>query len=328
MREQSNRTNDNRRRRFPSILICSSSRFEFADIDKAADGLKIRADDPRLRRLTPPLHFQCRGTLVFITSEDLPVTFSSDAGIDRAVRLVMPGFGRGRVSGPARRRPRPPRREVPPVPTFAPEVVFQKHPQLDSLRARLKVDDYTTDSAVRDEVADLARMASIAPKLTAKITATVHISSSKSVPDMWGLPEFNKKRPRGWPAGSTWRQVGGGYNATPNIAASSPGRRSGSQSTILHELGHSIGDSQGLNLDAEKPLRAAQSRNFSKLRSYYRQGGKGGAVGSQELLAESTAYYFKPITKNGKELTPVQSVAEFVDLEFAEWLDKQYQQFE
>ena len=301
------------------------------DIDKAADGLKIRADDPRLRRLTPPLHYQCRGTLVFITSDDLPVSFSSDAGIDRAVRLVMPGFGRGRVSGPARRRPRP-RREPPPItvkpPTFAPEVVFQNHPQLESLRPRLIVDDYTTDSAVRDQVADLARMASIAPKLTAKITATVHIGSSKSVPDMWGLPRMNNKRPRGWPAGSTWREVGGGYNPRTNIAASSPGRRSGSQSTILHEVGHSIGDSQGLNLDAEKPLRAAQSRNFSNLRSYYRQGGKGGAVGSQELLAESTAYYFKPITKNGKQLTPVESVAEFVDREFAEWLAKQYQQFE
>ena len=79
------------------------------DVDRRADGLKIRKDDPRLVRLTPPLHFNCRGTLIFITEEDQPVRFSSGASVDGAVRLVMPGFGGNRPpSGGTRRRRRAP----------------------------------------------------------------------------------------------------------------------------------------------------------------------------------------------------------------------------
>lgn len=61
--------------------------------DRRADGIIIRADDPRLPAITPPLHFQCRGILVFVTEEDLPIKFSSNARIDRVVRMVPSGFG-------------------------------------------------------------------------------------------------------------------------------------------------------------------------------------------------------------------------------------------
>jgi SPP1 gp7 family putative phage head morphogenesis protein len=61
-------------------------------ICQEADGLVIRADDPRLRRLEPPTHFQCRSTLVYVTQDDVPVNYSSDAEIDAAVRLIQDGF--------------------------------------------------------------------------------------------------------------------------------------------------------------------------------------------------------------------------------------------
>ena len=56
------------------------------------DGLKIRKDDPRLRKLKPVNHFQCRSLYIMITTEDLPVKFSTDAAIDAGVRRVPKGF--------------------------------------------------------------------------------------------------------------------------------------------------------------------------------------------------------------------------------------------
>lgn len=62
------------------------------EICQVADGLIIRADDPRLRKLEPPNHFQCRSVLVFVTTDDVPIEFSSDSEINAAVELIHEGF--------------------------------------------------------------------------------------------------------------------------------------------------------------------------------------------------------------------------------------------
>ena len=62
------------------------------DTCQAADGLMLRKDDPRTIKLTPSLHWNCRSVVIFITTDDIPITWSSDAAIDRAVALIPAGF--------------------------------------------------------------------------------------------------------------------------------------------------------------------------------------------------------------------------------------------
>lgn len=57
-----------------------------------ADGLKVRNDDERSIQLTPPLHFQCRTILIFLTTNDTPIKWAGDAAVDKAVRLAQKGF--------------------------------------------------------------------------------------------------------------------------------------------------------------------------------------------------------------------------------------------
>lgn len=59
---------------------------------QTADGLILRKDAPTTIKLTPPLHFNCRSILVFVTVDDRPVKFSTQARIDRAIRLIPKGF--------------------------------------------------------------------------------------------------------------------------------------------------------------------------------------------------------------------------------------------
>lgn len=57
-----------------------------------ADGLKFRADDAKGIKLTPPLHWNCRSILAFVTRGDLPVNWSSDAELDSVIRLMPRQF--------------------------------------------------------------------------------------------------------------------------------------------------------------------------------------------------------------------------------------------
>lgn len=54
--------------------------------------IRIRKDDERVPALTPPNHFQCRSTWIYLTVDDGEIKWSSDARIDRAVRMVQDGF--------------------------------------------------------------------------------------------------------------------------------------------------------------------------------------------------------------------------------------------
>lgn len=62
------------------------------EVCQTADGLIIRKDDPRLRKLEIPNHYQCRSVLVFVTEIDAPVEWSSDSEINAAVELIQEGF--------------------------------------------------------------------------------------------------------------------------------------------------------------------------------------------------------------------------------------------
>ena len=61
-------------------------------ICQTADGLRFRKEDPAAVKLLPALHYQCRTVPIFITSDDLPVEWSSQAEIDKVVRLIPAGF--------------------------------------------------------------------------------------------------------------------------------------------------------------------------------------------------------------------------------------------
>lgn len=208
-----------------------------------------------------------------------------------------------------------------------PEEVFTRHPQLEPLRGRINIENFS-DPRVREVVDDFAKISPNVLKKMAEAEANFGVSATKSVPDMMGLPAMNRRRPRGWQSG-TWRNVGGGYFQEKNTAYVAVGRRGVSQSVALHEYGHAIGRNlkdvtkpKGTTigrLDAAPEVTSANGRAFDKLPKYFRQGGRGGRVGSSEMFAESTAFYYKP----PPGMTGKEAVARFVDKDFATWLDKQ-----
>jgi SPP1 gp7 family putative phage head morphogenesis protein len=54
----------------------------------AADGLTYSIDDAYAVKLTPPLHWMCRSIQVFVTTDDLPVEWSSEEDLARVVSLI------------------------------------------------------------------------------------------------------------------------------------------------------------------------------------------------------------------------------------------------
>jgi hypothetical protein len=63
-------------------------------------------------------------------------------------------------------------------------------------------------------------------------------------PDIDSMQAFKGVMPRGWPQGSSWDQVNGGFNPQSKTAMIGVGNKksagSGSVATILHELGHGV----------------------------------------------------------------------------------------
>jgi hypothetical protein len=96
-------------------------------------------------------------------------------------------------------------------------------------------------------------------------------------------------RPRGWDEGDTWDMVAGCYNHWKKEVTAGVGQE-GTTSLLLHETGHSYGDVLGWNADAG--LKTHHERLHPKLQKYLQQGGPGGRVGCEELLAESIADYY------------------------------------
>ena len=62
------------------------------ELEEQGRPVQYRKDDPRAEKLTPALHYQCRTIPVFITTDDLPVRWSTEAELDSVLRLVPEGF--------------------------------------------------------------------------------------------------------------------------------------------------------------------------------------------------------------------------------------------
>lgn len=100
----------------------------------------------------------------------------------------------------------------------------------------------------------------------------------------------NNNSPRGHTGPfNKWSHVGGVFDPKSSTVFVG-GTISGSKSTALHEYGHGIGAL--LRVDMSPQLSRAHQRFFDRLESYYKQEGRGGYAGKQELLAESFAEYF------------------------------------
>src|SRR5262249_51634216 len=62
------------------------------EICQTADGLMLKKEAWQTSALLPPNHYQCRSTIIYITTDDLPVKWSTEAQINRAVSLIQEGF--------------------------------------------------------------------------------------------------------------------------------------------------------------------------------------------------------------------------------------------
>lgn len=58
------------------------------DISRFLDGKVIQAHHPALPQLTYPLHYNDRGTFVYVTKDDLPVEFMSESEINQAISMA------------------------------------------------------------------------------------------------------------------------------------------------------------------------------------------------------------------------------------------------
>ena len=104
--------------------------------------------------------------------------------------------------------------------------------------------------------------------------------------------------PRNWPEGSTWDNVPGAYNPGTKTVVAGTASEHGSESLLIHETGHAIGDLLGFNDSSE--LKSAHERLFDKLNPYLKGTGEsvkevkpGNEAGRQELLAEGLAVFLQ-----------------------------------
>jgi hypothetical protein len=132
----------------------------------------------------------------------------------------------------------------------------------------------------------------------APFTSGIYLGNG-SVPELDHLEHLADRQPRGWPEGSTWREVSGAYS--PNFRAMVAGSgSSGSTSLALHEYGHLVDDvlgpSSGTTLsgmmgewgDVYRRVLATAREADVTIRPYYTQPG---LAGPSEMFAEAFANY-------------------------------------
>lgn len=146
--------------------------------------------------------------------------------------------------------------------------------------------DEAESASVTKYLEDLERIPKHIAKRLKDRGVKIHVAN-RMVPDMDDAAHLRNIKPRGYAKGMTWQDSAGCYSPSNRFATAGNNRRVGSVSTVLHEVGHAIGDVTHLDYDPE--LRKHHVRLYSKLGPYYKQGGKGGQAGMQEMLAESTA---------------------------------------
>ncbi len=163
----------------------------------------------------------------------------------------------------------------------------------------------TGDAAHPGLQRDLQHLRDLPPRIATRLREAglrgVHLGTA-DLPHLDDLGDLHNEQPRGWTPGATWDSVGGVYDGTRHVAAVASLGRSGSRATVLHELGHAMGDLFRMpvgtgalgerRIDDHPDLVAAHQRLFHKLSPYEQQAGPGGRPGRQEFWAESVAHYF------------------------------------
>lgn len=112
----------------------------------------------------------------------------------------------------------------------------------------------------------------------------IHVGNAPA-PELDSMQYLRGMRPRGH-EGGTWDRVAGCYDNSGRQVIAGVGAHA-SVSLALHEFGHAVGDSLGLDYSDE--LITHHQRLHAKLQPYLQQDGPGGYAGRQELLAEGLA---------------------------------------
>ena len=141
--------------------------------------------------------------------------------------------------------------------------------------------------AVQTHIADLDRVPPDVARAAAAAGVTVQVADGP-VPTFAGMEHHAGRRPRGWPPGTTWDEVGGAYDPSRRVVIAGAGQHN-STSLVLHEYGHAIGFASGAH-DTEE-WSGIHRDTFPRLDPYSQQGGPGSAVGRQELWAEAYAVH-------------------------------------
>ena len=216
-------------------------------------------------------------------------------------------------------QPKPP---TPPAPVAAakptPEqfartrqAVYQLHPQLRVLGDNLNVENHT-DPGVQRSLKALAGVPQpLLQKVAAHVKGGIYLSSGRAMPDVDDLG-WLRSQPRTQNGGS-WENSHGLYSPTKKILAVARHDRR-DRPTVLHELGHAIGDATG---HRESPAMQEHHRRLAaagKLSPYFLGGGPGSRRGTSETFAEGVAL----MLSKGKK-----AVAQKFDPQYAAWLENE-----
>jgi len=173
----------------------------------------------------------------------------------------------------------------------------------NAARAREEGISSVTDRTIRGEYNSLPpEVRDVLERDGAKVVVT-----DGPVTEYWS--DLRGEQPRGWPDGSTWCDVYGGYSPANKMAVvgvhndpSIPDSRriGGSSTTFYHELGHAYDDALGQPSHGEDFTDAYhRSREAEHLtRDYFLQNDDGYyTAGREETYAESFAWYNDPIKR-------------------------------
>lgn len=198
----------------------------------------------------------------------------------------LPEYRRTRIDNP------PPERLA--AREAARQQVVAQYPQLAELGDRLIVENLDEPRVQRE----VAHLAALPPTLLYSFAATgdrVVITGGNLV----NIDEYRvlqNERPRGYPRGSTFANVGGVYSTVRGeaVSAAAPvGEFREAPGVAAHEVGHSIGYKRGWehpNAIGEWHRRLIREQRPG-MTPYLEQDGPGSEAGCQELIAESIADY-------------------------------------
>lgn len=157
--------------------------------------------------------------------------------------------------------------------------------------------DIVDGAVTRQHVEEMAKVPAKLLKKLDQNGVRTFVDGDKYVTDIDAMQVLKGVQPRGYPAGETWDRVSGLYSgSTKGVIVGNPDR-SGSISTMLHELGHAA----DWNLEAKLGKILSYDPEFAgiwrdiqhHLKSYYNMVGQATmAAAREEFLAETFAHYW------------------------------------